>query len=73
MIQILSCLIHSGDDMIRNPTDFEYHMQRTMIVHNEKNHEKLDSASKEELKRYNQSLMQEYQRAEGHFSSNTEC
>ena len=63
----------SGDDMIRNPTDFEYHMQRTMIVHNEKNREKLDSASKEEIKRYNQSLMQEYLRAEGHFSCNTEC
>ena len=63
----------SGDEMIRNPTDFEYHMQRTMIVHNEKKHEKLDSASKEEIKRYNQSLMQEYLRAEGHFSSNTEC
>ena len=39
---------------------------------NGKNNERLDSASKEEIKRYNHNLMQEYLKVEGHFSNNTE-
>ena len=62
-----------GQFIKREPTDEEYHMQRTIIVHNKHNRMRMDTSIKDALKKKNESLLQKYSSALENFEDNIKC
>ena len=62
-----------GQFIKREPTDEEYHMQRTIIVHNKHNRMRMNIAINNSLKKKNESLLQKYSIALENFEDNIKC
>ena len=63
----------SGDEVPRVPTDAEYHMQRTMTVHNKLNRQRMDNAIADAVSKKNKAMLLHYSKAEDFFKHNQQC